>query len=512
MLVTPQTAIAVPAGAVLIDETHTLNASNPTLNYGDGTITFDADKGVLTLNGVTINDQVPGEAGSTNSSIRVTSPGDLTIVLEGDNYLGGSGYGIFANVDSELRITGPGTLTIEKDEYAISTFDANLTIDGCQLSIVSSEYGAIDSLVSDGAEGSITIENGADVSVTATSEKGWYAVHAKDDITVSDSTLTISLSGDASNVALFAEKGTLTIDNSTVIAQSSSSYGLYGNEVVIIGSSHVYATGSDGAAMGIGSVSTVKIEDSWVQSSVGINGSLSSSDSVVIEGDTGATTGDVVISGSVEIPQGVTLTIPEGSTVTLPAGAKLMNNGSVILEGKFVNDGGTSVCADGSHSGGTATCEEPAFCALCGKSYGVALGHSWGEPAWSWDDGYTKFVATFTCSNDPSHTEVLTAEPTASVKTEPTCTEAGVRVYTATVELDGTKYTATSEQAIPALGHDFKDGVCAVCEAKDPDYVAPEEDKPALPATGDASTLFSLVPALVGASALTAGVLARRRR
>ena len=141
-----------------------------------------------------------------------------------------------------------------------------------------------------------------------------------------------------------------------------------------------------------------------------------------------------------------------------------------------------------------------------------STGHSWGEPAWSWDDGYTKFVATFTCSNDPSHTEVLTAEPTASVKVEPTCAEAGVRVYTATVELDGTKYTATSEQAIPALGHDFKDGVCTVCEAKDPDYVAPEEDKSALPATGDVSTFFSLAPALAGASALTAGIIARRRR
>ena len=111
---------------------------------------------------------------------------------------------------------------------------------------------------------------------------------------------------------------------------------------------------------------------------------------------------------------------------------------------------------------------------LGGKKYDVtstaeipATGHDWGEPAWSWDDGYTKFVATFTCSNDPSHTEVLTAEPTASVKAEPTCTEAGVRVYTATVELDGTKCTATSEQAIPALGHDFRDGVCTVCEAKD---------------------------------------------
>lgn len=59
---------------------------------------------------------------------------------------------------------------------------------------------------------------------------------------------------------------------------------------------------------------------------------------------------------------------------------------------------------------------------------------------------------------DEAHTRELTAEPASSVRAEPTCTEAGVRVYTATVELDGAKYTATSEQAIPALGHDFQDG------------------------------------------------------
>ena len=144
-----------------------------------------------------------------------------------------------------------------------------------------------------------------------------------------------------------------------------------------------------------------------------------------------------------------------------------------------------------------------------------ASGHSWGEPKWSWDDGYTKFVATFTCANDSSHTEALTAEPTASVKTEPTCTEPGVRLYTATVELEGVEYVATSEQAIPALGHDYVDGVCTVCGEKDPDYVAPEEPKKndtTIPATGDASVLFSLVPALLGGSALAAGVVARRRR
>ena len=101
--------------------------------------------------------------------------------------------------------------------------------------------------------------------------------------------------------------------------------------------------------------------------------------------------------------------------------------------------------------------------------------------------------------------------------------------------------------AIPALGHTLENGVCTVCGEKDPDYVDPDEpenpddsgnqdpdqptepgdqdpDQPtgpsaeegstdaAIPATGDASALFSLVPALLGGSALATGVIARRRR
>ena len=248
---------------------------------------------------------------------------------------------------------------------------------------------------------------------------------------------------------------------------------------------------------------------------MGVSGELSSSNSVVIAGNEGTAAGDVVVSGSVEVPAGVTLTIPEGATVAVPAGAEFVNNGSIVLEGSFVSSGGKVTCASGSHAGGAASCEKAARCALCGLEYGSALGHDWGKPEWSWSEDGTKFVATFVCAHDAAHTQELTAEPTSSVQAEPTCTEAGVRVYTATVELDGTKYTATSERAIPALGHDFQDGVCTRCEAVDPDYVAPQdpvEDETALPAAGDASAVFSLAPAFVGAGMLAARALVRHRR
>lgn len=193
---------------------------------------------------------------------------------------------------------------------------------------------------------------------------------------------------------------------------------------------------------------------------------------------------------------------------------------------------GESVPALG-HDWGEWTVSEPATCtddgmeerscATCGVTEErtlPALGHDWGKPEWSWSEDGAKFVATFACAHDAAHARELTAEPTSSVRAEPACTEAGVRIYTATVELDGAKYTATSEQAIPALGHDFQDGVCTRCGEKDPDYVAPagtdETQKPEpesdeLPNAGDAS-LPALAAAVAGSLLCLVAAPRLRRR
>lgn len=82
-----------------------------------------------------------------------------------------------------------------------------------------------------------------------------------------------------------------------------------------------------------------------------------------------------------------------------------------------------------------------------------ATGHTYGEPTWEWD-GVTEATATFTCTNeDCGHQETAVAEGDAitnAVTTPATCTEAGVRTYTATVTVafgDGT-YTGTKEETI----------------------------------------------------------------
>ena len=131
-----------------------------------------------------------------------------------------------------------------------------------------------------------------------------------------------------------------------------------------------------------------------------------------------------------------------------------------------------------------ATCETAGVkahwvCSVCGKLFSdvegktettmeklaiPATGHAYGTPVWKWNDGFTA-SATFTCGNDASHVENVTATVTNAVTTEATCKADGVRTYTAKVTFGGKDYTDTKTEGIPATGHDTelvgaKDATC----------------------------------------------------
>ena len=88
----------------------------------------------------------------------------------------------------------------------------------------------------------------------------------------------------------------------------------------------------------------------------------------------------------------------------------------------------------------------------------AATGHAYGEPLWKWNDDFTA-TATFTCANDASHVEKVTATVTNAVTTEATCESTGVRTYTAKVTFDGKDYTDTKTEVIPATGHAYGEPV-----------------------------------------------------
>ena len=96
-----------------------------------------------------------------------------------------------------------------------------------------------------------------------------------------------------------------------------------------------------------------------------------------------------------------------------------------------------------------------------GKTYtdskvvnGVALGHKYGEPEFTWSKDCSTAEATFTCENDKTHVETVKAKVTSETVAA-TCETAGKITYTASVEFNGKTYTDSKEVEIPAIGHKY---------------------------------------------------------
>ena len=228
------------------------------------------------------------------------------------------------------------------------------------------------------------------------------------------------------------------------------------------------------------------------------------------------------------------------------------------------------------HEGVAATCEENGnveywSCSRCGKNFAAedaseelenvvipAIGHVYGEPTWMWT-GYESAKATFACTNSGcTHTEEVTAEIASEVTKEATCSETGVKTYTATVTFGSETYTAAKTETIeahghtvvkvdakaptcteagyaahykceecgkiwsdeglvnntdleqltiPATGHKYEDGVCTVCGAEDPDYVKEDEG-----GCGSAVTYGGAMIAAAGILAAAAALTVLKRR
>ena len=189
--------------------------------------------------------------------------------------------------------------------------------------------------------------------------------------------------------------------------------------------------------------------------------------------------------------------------------------------------GATDPCADGHTLTAVpevpATCETAGTkayweCSVCRKLFSdadgknettlealtiPATGHAWGQPAWTWT-GTESASAVFTCGNDASHTQTLTAAVTSQVTTEPGCESTGVRTYTATVTFEGQTYTDTKTETLPATGHDTQlvgakpatctedgytgDEVCKICGVT-------VKKGETIPATGHDTQLVGAKPA-----------------
>ena len=155
----------------------------------------------------------------------------------------------------------------------------------------------------------------------------------------------------------------------------------------------------------------------------------------------------------------------------------------VTFEGKDYTDTKTEPIPAKGHTL-TAVAEVPATCEtagvkahwkcdVCGKLFSdaegntettlekltiPATGHTYGEPVWKWTDDF-KATATFTCANDATHVENVTAEVTSAVTTPAACETTGVRTYTAKVTFEDKEYTDTKTETLPATGHAYGEPV-----------------------------------------------------
>ncbi len=125
----------------------------------------------------------------------------------------------------------------------------------------------------------------------------------------------------------------------------------------------------------------------------------------------------------------------EGQSPLAASDVEIPASGHSFINYTYNND--ATCTSDGTE---TAYCEHG-----CGKTdertaEGTKLPHAYGDPVWTWADGFSKATATFTCSCG----EKKTVEDTSPVKTvvsDATATEDQIIKYVATVTFEGREYT-----------------------------------------------------------------------
>ena len=314
---------------------------------------------------------------------------DAAITLQDNAYLEAEGRATTGSYAGYGVIT-QGSITVEDNATIKATaYDAALSAVG-NVKVLGGKIIA-KSTNSNGiyTKSAISISNGA----TVEAEGYWPAVYGNAGVSIANSTVKATSTDDA---AIFS-KDTIEIRDSVVEAEGHYP-ALFGVGAVSIENSKVKATSTDDIA--IFSKDTIEIKDSVVEAngledSEGIycwygtkasgswitttgsetldTGDDTIADSVLFNGKTGKVIGNATLPADATVAQGMTLDIPTGTTLTVPEGKTFTNNGTVKLLGDLYHSGNDTTKGDlicNSHSGGTATCTEPAKCDICQKPYG----------------------------------------------------------------------------------------------------------------------------------------------
>ena len=341
--------ITVKAGK--IEGTNKVSQGETTDEKDTDTVITNRDKDTASSHTVTINangknDKVEVTLKDVNieanSGPALTSKGDVTLTLKGENHLTGGNGGRYGG----SGITSNGSLTITGGENDSLTAQGGSSADGG-----SGSYGGDGIGSGIGSSSGLTISGG---TVNAAGGSGSYGgsgsgIYSRGGVTISGGTVTAN-GGDGSNVSGsgITSNGGVTISGGTVnAAGGSGSYGgngIYSRSSLTISGGTVNATGRDGkngyGGDGIRSGGVVTTSGNTVNAAGGYGGKVGgygicSFDRVAISGGTveaaggnGSTGGGSGIYSSViDLSGSLELTAKAGS----PNGKALSQKGSELV-------------------------------------------------------------------------------------------------------------------------------------------------------------------------------------
>ncbi len=290
------------------------------LSGGTYKITMNTDKGISSTDSDRIEVKADGDVTLTITDINVTSSvdaalradsGNLTLILDGDNYLTSD----TTNYEALSKTSGDNTLKITSIEGDNSTTGSLTATGGYYGAGIGGGYGA--------SGVNIEIAGG-----TITAKSGYYGAGIGGGITGSGSNITIS-------------GGNVTASSTRGAGIGGGYYGSGSN--ITVGGGNISASSTDGAGIGggrAGSGSDITINDGFVYAS------SSGGYAAGIGGGYGSSGTNIVIYGGTITAEGA-YSIGDAYNYTGTANAPIINGGSVKaldgLSANAVNSSGTTL-------------------------------------------------------------------------------------------------------------------------------------------------------------------------
>lgn len=340
----------IQVGATIVN---TQNASDV---LGDGSVSYDADTGTLTLNNATVD-----TTGLNTPALKIDS-GNVTLALSGENTLVGNRYG--EPVYDEESESWYGYAAIEIGQ------GASLTVSGWEEDTLFLQGDAFDYTMMD------------HIAVLA-------AVSGSGDLTVSGGTVTakgISLDGNyvqnGGNVdAYYINAKNVTVSGGVLVSSGDS--GIHYNDANGGGNFGICAleditiSGGDVTAIGARLASNSDFRSVNILGAVGsdiLPDGLRAGGSVTVSG------GKVTASGSnsqYRIGDTGYAIIGNHKGDEGEPGDGGLNGYAINAPSYSISENATFICGtDNSHHYSEATCQNPATCGFCGESYGELAPHT----------------------------------------------------------------------------------------------------------------------------------------